>query len=101
MDRSRWISLVVAITYLVVFILIPLSAGEMGGDTSGENTSTAQAVGGLLLFLGFVCVWWSETLGAALWVGHGAWNPQPSSSGAMKILGWIFLISAFGIHLWL
>ncbi len=101
MDRSRWTSLIVAIAYLVVFVLIPLSAGRMGGDTSGENASTDQIVGGLLLFLGFVCVWWCETIGDALWIGRGAWNPQPSSGGAVKILGWVFLFSAFGIHFWL
>ena len=94
-------SLVVAVVYLAVFVLIPLSAGRMGGETSGENASSAQTVGGLLLFLGFACVWWSETLGDALWVGRGAWNPKPSSGGAMKILGWLFLIAAFAIHLWL
>jgi len=46
------------------------------------------------LLLGFVRIWWSDILGDALWMGRGAWNPKPSSGGAVVILGWNFLISA-------
>jgi len=53
-------------------------ANEPGRDGSGH----VKGAGAVLLFLGFVCVWWSETLGDALWAGHGAWNPVPSSGSA-------------------
>jgi len=98
MDRSRWISLGVVVLYLVVFVVAPLSQGTFGGEPGQERSFTTQYAGGVLLFLGFVSVWWSELLGDALWMGRGAWNPQPSSSGAMKAIGWIFLVLAFMVH---
>ncbi len=31
-------------------------------------------------------------------MGRGAWNPQPSSAGAVQVLGWVFLVGAFVLH---
>jgi len=98
MDLSRWISLIVAAVYLIVFILVPLSKDAPGGNPPDGKLFISHFAGGFLLLLGFVCVWWSEVLGDALWMGRGAWNPQPSSGGAVRLLGWIFLVCAFLIH---
>ncbi len=98
MDRSRWISLATLVVYVVVFIVVPLSADQERPHGEDGRLFIAQFAGGFLAFLGFACVWWSEALGDALWIGRGAWNPQPSSSGAVKVLGWLFLIAAFTIH---
>jgi hypothetical protein len=98
MSLSRSISLVVVAIYLIAFLLVPLSKDAVFGNPPDGKLFISQFAGGFLLLLGFVCVWWSEVLGDALWVGRGAWNPQPSSGGAVRLLGWIFLISAFLIH---
>lgn len=98
MDLFRRISLVVLGAYVIIFVLVPLSKDAPGGNPPDGKLSISQFVGGFLLLLGFVCVWWAEVLGDALWMGRGAWNPQPSSGGAVRLLGWIFLVSAFLIH---
>jgi hypothetical protein len=81
----------------MVFAL-PLPGDEPATGSSEQGLSTGQSAGGLFLFLGFVCVWWSEILGDALWVGRGAWNPIPSTGGVVRLLGWIFLIGVFVVQ---
>jgi hypothetical protein len=98
MDMSRWISLIAVVFYLTIFVFVPVSGGGSGAHPKDGRLFIADFVGGFLLFTGFVCTWWSEALGDALWVGRGAWNPKPSSSGAVKMLGWIFLVLAFAVH---
>ncbi|MDI9431582.1 MAG: hypothetical protein RBR19_09365 [Sedimentisphaerales bacterium] len=98
MDKSRWVCILVVGLYAIVFLAFPLSDGEPVTGLDHPRSSSNRYVGGFLLFLGFVCVWWSGILGDALWMGHGAWNPQPSSAGVVKLLGWIFLIGAFIVH---
>ncbi|MBN2131996.1 MAG: hypothetical protein JW741_21015 [Sedimentisphaerales bacterium] len=93
MNRSRWISLIV-VALCVGAWLLP-QAGPGGADEPGRDGSGhVKGAGVVCLFLGLVCVWWPDTLGDALWVGQGAWNPTPSSGGAVKLLGWLFLIAA-------
>lgn len=99
MDRSRWACLSAVFLYVVVFALLPLSENQWDGYSVDERTLGTRFPGAFFLLLGFVCVWWSETLGDALWVGRGAWNPRPSSGGAMKVLGWLFLAAAFAVDI--
>ncbi len=84
--------------YVVMVFAFPLPGDEPATGSSEEGLSTGQFAGGVLLVLGFVCVWWSEILGDALWMGRGAWNPKPSSVGAVQVLGWMFLVGAFVLH---
>ncbi len=98
MDRSRWGCLLVVVLYVVVAMVFPLSGDEPAAEPNDARLPNVQFAAGLLLTLGFVCVWWSEILGDALWMGHGAWNPIPSTSGVVRLLGWMFLIGAFMIH---
>jgi len=93
MNPSRWIALLVVGLYAAACLWLP--AGIDGPDQPRRQTSIAGKTLGLIpLVLGFVCVWWSEVLGDALWMGRGAWNPKPSSGGAVSILGWVFLTAA-------
>lgn len=98
MDRSRWICLLVVGLYVVVALVFPLSRDKPVAEPNDEGLSSVQFAAGVLLVLGFVCVWWSEILGDALWMGCKAWNPKPSSAGAVKVLGWMFLVGAFVLH---
>jgi hypothetical protein len=98
MDLSRWISLIVVAAYVTVFIVAPLSKDDSGDYPVDGRLFISQFGGGVLLLLGFVCVWWSEILGDALWTGRGAWNPKPSSGGGVRLLGWIFLMRAVVHH---
>ena len=98
MDRSRVICLVVVIFYVLTFIGVPLLTNKAWDKDIDAGEFFAQLVGGLLTTLGFVCIWWSDFLGNVLWAGRGAWDPKPSTSGGMKILGWLFLILAFSAH---
>jgi len=95
MERSRWIGLAATGVYCVLFLWPGLSA-----DESGQSSSPAD-LGVVFVILGFICTWWSEALGNALWIDRtgGAWNPKVSTEGAIKLLGYLFLIGAFGIHL--
>jgi len=92
-NRSRWISLIVVVLSVPAW-LFPQGRADGANELGRDGSAHVKGAGAVLLFLGFVCVWWSDTLGDALWVGHGAWNPTPSSGGAVKLLGWIFLIVA-------
>lgn len=93
MGPSRWISLLLVGLYVAACLWLPV--GMDGTDQARERDSIrAKGLGVILLLLGFVCVWWSDTLGDALWMGRGAWNPTPSSGGAVSILGWIFFTLA-------
>jgi len=92
-NRSRWISLIV-VGLCVLGWLLPHAPADGAGESGRDGSAHAKGAGAVFLFLGFVCIWWSDTLGDALWVGHGAWNPVPSSGGAVKLLGWLFLIGA-------
>lgn len=98
MDRSRWICLLVVGLYVAMVFALPSPGDKAMTRPSDERPVNIQFAGGLLLFLGFVCVWWSEMLGDALWMSRGAWNPIPSTSGVVRLLGWIFLIGAFVVH---
>jgi hypothetical protein len=97
-DRSRWIALIAIVVYLVVFILPLLSDSDGGRHAMDRRQFLAQYAGGLMVLLGFACLWWSETLGDGLWAGRGAWNPKPSSEVAIKLLGYVFLVAAFALH---
>ena len=93
MNRSRWISLIV-VALCVGAWLLPQARPDGAEEPDRDGSGHVKGAAAVLLFLGFACVWWPDTLGDALWVGHGAWNPTPSSGGAVKLLGWIFLIAA-------
>mgnify|MGYP005855507179 CR=1 FL=1 len=77
MDRSRWGCLLVVGLYVVVAMVLPLSGDEPAAEPNDARLPSGQFAAGLLLALGFVCVWWSEIQGDALWMGRGAWNPIP------------------------
>ena len=81
--------------YMVVCGLVLVRADGGAAAPRGEGFD-AEGVGFVLLFLGFACIWWSEALGGALWMGR-AWNPKPSSEGAVTPLGWIFMALAVAV----
>lgn len=95
MERSRWIGLVATAVYAVLFLWPWLRADE------SAQTSSPTGLSLIFVILGFICTWWSEALGNALWIDRtgGAWNPKVSTEGAIKLLGYLFLIVAFGIHI--
>jgi hypothetical protein len=93
MNPSRWIALLVVGLYAAACLWLPIGI-DGTGQTQQQTSIAGKALGLIPLVLGFVCVWWSEVLGDALWMGRGAWNPKPSSGGAVSILGWIFLAAA-------
>ncbi len=96
MDRSRWVSLGVVVVYVVVCAWALVWSDGGSGPAQGESFGV-ERIGFVLLFLGFACIWWSEALGGALWTGRGAWNPKPSSEGAVTLLGWIFMALAVAV----
>jgi len=92
MDLSRWISLAFVGLYVVLAAYLPIHPpGTLRPDDAIFNGKEAGAV---FLIVGLVCVWAQEALGGALWVGRGAWNPKPSTTGAVAVLGWLFLTLA-------
>lgn len=93
MGPSRWISLLVVGLYVAACLWFP-GPGDGVNQAQQRDSGIAKGLGVIPLVLGFVCVWWSDTLGDALWTGRGAWNPKPSSGGAVGLLGWLFLTSA-------
>jgi len=96
MDLSRWISLGFVALYIVLLAYLPAHPAGTQMSVDDEMFDGKQA-GGVFLVIGFVCVWAKDTPGDALWVGRGAWNPKPSTPGAVAVLGWLFLTLASAI----
>ncbi len=88
MDRSRWMCLAALGVFVGSYWVFPTSAQP-------DHGLFKNGLGFLGLFFGFICVWWAEVLGEAMWVGRGAWNPKPSTGPAVAVLGWLFFIGAF------
>lgn len=98
MNRSRWACLIAVAVYVVAFMGVPLLTNDAWDKGLNASEFFSQFVVGSLVVLGFVCVWWAEVLGDALWPGQGGWNPMPSTAGGMMVLGWLFLILASVSH---
>lgn len=76
MDRSRWISLSIAIVYLVWSAFDDL-----------------EKIGGMLMWLGLClgCIWWGDELGEGLVGAKFGLISSPSPGWAVKLMGWILL----------
>jgi hypothetical protein len=88
MDRARWTCLTTIGVFVGSYWIFPV-------NTHPDRGLFNNGFGLMCIVFGFACVWWSEVLGEALWIGRGAWNPKPSTGPAVAILGWLFLIGAF------
>lgn len=93
MDRSRWISLGIVVVYVAVYASVLVWAGDRPGPGPPERFEQEQA-GFVLLFLGFVCIWWGEFLGPGSVGMKCGLVSEPTSPATMETLGWIFMVLA-------
>jgi hypothetical protein len=93
MDRSRWISLAIVLLYVAVYALTLVWADDPAGQSATERFEEERA-GFVLLFLGFVCIWWGEFLGPGSVGMQCALVSEPTSPATMEALGWIFMVLA-------
>lgn len=93
MDRSRWISLAIVVAYMAIYAAALLLAADRQGQGPLERFEEERA-GFVLLFLGFVCIWWGEFLGPGSVGMQCGLVSEPTSPATMEALGWIFMALA-------
>ena len=99
MDVSRWISLSIAIVYILFFGFGLVLSGEF------KEMATAEIVEGALYIVLWLCVclgliWFGDELGEGM-VGAKCGLVSSTSPGwAVKLMGWVFLVLPAGILIW-
>jgi hypothetical protein len=99
MDKSRWISLSIAVIYILFFIssfFLSEEVKEM--SKQGRVEGALGLVFWLALSLG--CIWFGDELGEGLVGARYGLVSETSPGWAVQLMGWIFLIMPTGIFLW-
>jgi len=99
MDKSRWISLSIAVIYILFFIssfFLSEEVKEM--SKQGLVEGALGLVFWLVLSLG--CIWFSDELGGGLVGAYYGLVSETSPGWAVHLMGWIFLLMPTGIFLW-
>jgi hypothetical protein len=99
MDKSRWISLSIAVIYILVLISGLVFSKDMR-DMSNEELAKG-AVGIIFwLALSLGCIWYGDELGEGLVGAKYGLVSETSPGWVVQLMGWIFLIMPAGIALW-
>ena len=99
MNVPRWLSLFIAIIYILFFVF-PIVLNKESGEIS--NQDIAEGAFGLLFWLALSlgCIWFGEELGEGL-IGATFGLVSSSSPGwAVRLMGWILLLLPAVIFLW-
>jgi hypothetical protein len=99
MDMSRWLSLSIAIIYILFFGFSLVLSGEY------KEMSTAdifEGAIGLIFWLGcsLGCIWFGDELGEGMVGAKCGLVSSPSPGWAVKLMGWILLLLLAGIFIW-
>jgi hypothetical protein len=99
MNASRWISLLVAIIYILFFALLLFLAGERGEMSTGKMVIGAICVV-LWLSCSLVCIWFGGELGGGMLGAKYGLVSSTSQGWAVKLIGWVLLLLPAGIFIW-
>jgi len=99
MCLSRWISLSIAVLYVLIFIS-SFIFGEESYETSRRDLfeSALGLIFWLVLSLG--CIWYGDELGEGLVGAKFGLVSETSPGWAVQLIGWILLLIPAGIFLW-
>jgi hypothetical protein len=99
MNVSRWLSLSIAIIYILFFVF-PLVLNRDSDEIS--NRDIAEGAFGLLFWLALSlgCIWFGEELGEGLVGARFGLVSFPSPGWAVQLMGWILLLLPAVIFLW-
>jgi hypothetical protein len=99
MCLSRWISLVIAVIYILFFITSFILSGE--SYESSKQDLFEGAIGLLFwLVLSIGCIWYGDELGEGLLGAKFGLVSETSPGWAVQLIGWILLLLPAGIFLW-
>ena len=91
MDLLRWISLAVAVLYVII-----LGLGALSDDSSKPLSSQDifEGIGGIGLWLAISlgCIWWGDDLGEGMVGAKFGLISSASPGWAVKLMGWVLLL---------
>ncbi|KPK75769.1 MAG: hypothetical protein AMJ79_09790 [Phycisphaerae bacterium SM23_30] len=90
MTFSRWISLLIAVLYVIVIICVFLQGSESKPPNQQE---IFEGIAGILIWLGLslACIWWGDELGQGM-IGAKFGLVSKASPGCLvQLIGWVLL----------
>jgi hypothetical protein len=99
MDVSRWLSLSIAIIYILFF---GFSINLGGENEEMSRRDIFEGAFGLILWLviSVGCIWLGDELGEGMVGAKYDLVSSPSPGWAVKLLGWILLMLPAGMFVW-
>jgi hypothetical protein len=99
MDVSRWISLSIAIIYILLFGFGLVLSGDL---KEMPIVKIVELAFGIIFWLGISvgCIWFGDELGEGMVGAHYGLVSSPSPGWLVKLLGWILLILPAGMLIW-
>ena len=99
MCLSRWLSLSIAVIYILFFILSFVFSGE-SYETSKEDLFEGAIGLVFWLVLSLGCIWFGDELGEGLLGAKFGLVSSASPGWAVQLMGWILLLLPAGLFLW-
>jgi len=96
MDASRWLSLSIAIIYILFFGFSLVYSGEYKEISTAE---IFEATFGIVFWLGISlgCIWLGDELGEGMVGAKYGLVSSRSPGWAVKLMGWVLLILPAGV----
>ncbi len=99
MNLSRWLSLAVAIIYILLFVLSFFLRGEHEEMSTEDIVRTSIGIV-FWLCLSLGCIWFGDELGEGMVGAKYGLVSSPSPGWAVELMGWILLFIPAGIFIW-
>lgn len=104
MELSRILSLVITALYVIAFVCLFAGGSERGVAPEKHFESIFYGVGGLLIWpaVSLGCIWWGDELGEGLVGARYGLVSTPSPGWAVKLVGWMFLLTPgfVAVYIW-
>jgi hypothetical protein len=99
MDVSRWLSLSIAIIYILFFGFFLVLSGEYKEMPTVE---IFEGTFGLIFWLGISvgCIWFGDELGEGMVGAKYGLVSSTSPGWAVKLIGWLLLVLPAGVLIW-
>ena len=99
MDTSRWLSLSIAIIYILLFGFGLVHSGEYKEMPAVKIFEGAY---GIIMWLAISvgCIWFGDELGEGMTGAHYGLVSSTSPGWLVKLMGWILLMLPAGMFIW-
>src|SRR4030042_1909025 len=96
MDVSRWLSLSIAIIYILLLCFGRFISGEF---KEMPTVKIVEGAFGLIFWLGISvgCIWFGDELGEGMVGAHYGLVSSTSPGWIVKLMGWVLLILPAGV----